>query len=92
MWSVVVVAAGVLVIAAAMAGAVLAWYLRRARRPAVERAPYEPSSVDPRGRWRISRIDAAALEPALCWLDTDSDDGGGDSWCSPTRPPREFEH
>lgn len=87
MWSLLVAAAILLILAAATAGAALAWHLRRARPHTTEPDPYEPPlSVDPRGRWRISRIDDAALEPAPYRLDTDPDDGDADPARPPTRP------
>ena len=90
MWSLLVVAAIVLVLAATTAGAALAWHLRRARPHTTETAPPAPSSVDPRGRWRISRIADAALEPAPYRLDTDSDDGA--DWLRPSTRPRHERH
>ncbi|MBB3053555.1 hypothetical protein FHS23_004609 [Prauserella isguenensis] len=91
MWSLLVAAAIGLVLVAATAGAALAWHLRRARPHTTEPAPYEPLSVDPRGRWRISRIDDAALEPVPYQLDTDSDDAA-EPLRPAAKPPRTPEH
>lgn len=65
-----------LVLIAATISAALALYVRLARRRAadhVDRAEYCPSSVEPRGRWRVSRFGDDLLEPVSYRLTTELD-------------------
>ncbi|MFD4196754.1 hypothetical protein [Amycolatopsis thermoflava] len=63
-----------LLLAAAVACALLVHTRRAQRRADVRTGPrYAPTSVDPRGRWQVSRLGPDLLEPAPYVLDTDHD-------------------
>src|SRR5690606_41471966 len=57
-------------------GAALALHIHAARRRATAytaQPAYQPTSVDPRGRWRVSRLGDELIEPATYRLNTDPD-------------------
>lgn len=76
-WIIAALAALALLVAV-LVGALLAHTHRAHRRAETTAGPrYEPTSADPRGRWRVSRLGPDLLEPAPYVLDTDHDGPAG---------------
>jgi len=87
----VAVVVAVLVIVT-MTGVAVALHVRSARRRTTayaDRSAYQPSSVDPRGRWRVSRLGDELIEPATYRLHTDPDDGPPGDFPPPLYPDPE---
>lgn len=81
MWILLTAAALALALAIATAAAALALYAHTSRRRATahtDQPDYQPTSVEPRGRWRISRLGDDLLEPATYRLNTNPDGPPGD--------------
>lgn len=73
-------------------GAALALHIHAARRRATayaDQPAYQPTSVDPRGRWGISSLGDELIEPATYRLHTDPDDGPPGDFPPPLYPDSE---